>query len=334
MWKHRTRATVALAALALTVAGCSSTGGAQQDSSDGSTSGGGGGGVDTGADYTVAMVTHAPAGDTFFDIIRAGADEASAETGIEYTYANSDQPNEQATLIQNAVDSQVDAIAVSMPNVPALSEALGNAADAGIPVFAFNAGLSEYEDVGALAYFGQDESIAGGAAGERLTEEGAQNVLCVLQAQGQSQLEARCDGVADAFSGTVEKIYVTGTDLPSVQSTITAKLAEDPSIDTVLTLGAPFALTAVQSVDEAGSEAQVVTFDTNAELVGAIEDGDVTWAVDQQPFLQGYEAIDAAYLYLTNGNVLGGGEPVLTGPAFVDSDNVADVAAYAEAGTR
>ncbi|WP_299036389.1 substrate-binding domain-containing protein [uncultured Pseudokineococcus sp.] len=330
MWKPRTRATVVLAALALTAAGCSSSGGAPEAGSGGGESGGGSGDPQ----YTVAMVTHAAAGDTFFDIIRAGADVAAGESGVEYTYANSDQPNEQATLIQNAVDSQVDAIAVSMPNVPALTEALANAEAADIPVFAFNAGLSEYEDVGALAYFGQDEAIAGAAAGERLTEEGAQNVLCVLQAQGQAQLEARCDGVADAFGGAVEKLYVTGTDMPSVQSTITAKLAEDPSIDHVLTLGAPFALTAAQSVEEAGSEAAVVTFDTNAELVDAIESGDVQWAVDQQPYLQGYEAIDAAALYLSNGNVLGGGEAVLTGPAFVDQDNIASVAEYARAGTR
>jgi len=332
MWKPRTRATVVLAALALTAAGCSSGGGAPQENAEGGSTGGGGGSSDP--QYTVAMVTHAPAGDTFFDIIRAGADVAAEQSGVEYTYANSDQPNEQATLIQNAVDSGVDAIAVSMPNAAALSDALANAQTAGIPVFAFNAGLSDAESVGALAYFGQDESIAGAAAGERLTEDGAQNVLCVLQAQGQVQLEARCDGVAANFGGTLEKLYVTGTDMPSVQSTITAKLAEDPSIDRVLTLGAPFALTAVQSVDEASSEAQVVTFDTNADLVSAIESGDVQWAVDQQPYLQGYEAIDAAALYLSNGNVLGGGQPVLTGPAFVDQENVGEVAEYARAGTR
>ena len=43
------------------------------------------------------------------------------------------------------------------------------------------------------------------------------------------------------------------------------------------------------------------------------------WAVDQQPYLQGYESVDSLWLYLTNGNVLGGGLTVLTGPAFIDS---------------
>ena len=58
------------------------------------------------------------------------------------------------------------------------------------------------------------------------------------------------------------------------------------------------------------------------------------WAVDQQPYLQGYEAVDSLWLYLTNANVLGGGQTVLTGPSFIDSSNVAQVAQYAERGTR
>ncbi len=56
------------------------------------------------------------------------------------------------------------------------------------------------------------------------------------------------------------------------------------------------------------------------------------WAVDQQPYLQGYESVDALWLYLTNGNILGGGQTVLTGPAFVDSSNVAQIAQYAASG--
>lgn len=56
------------------------------------------------------------------------------------------------------------------------------------------------------------------------------------------------------FSGETENLCVNGSDMPSVKSTITAKLKQDTSIDEVVTLGAPFALTAMQSVDDAGSE--------------------------------------------------------------------------------
>jgi simple sugar transport system substrate-binding protein len=334
MNRGRFRVTAALVgALVLGLAGCSSTGGAQDDGDSGDS--GGGQAANTPA-FKVAMITHAPEGDTFFDIIRKGADAAAAKDNITYTYAADDNAGNQATLVQNAVDQGVDAIAVSMPNADALSGALANAQAAGIPVVGFNAGFDDWQQFGFVGYFGQNETIAGNAAGERLASEGAKKVLCVLQAQGQVQLEARCAGVAEGMgsSGSVENIYVTGTDMSSVQSTITAKLQQDPSIDHVITLGAPFALGVVNSIEESGSSAVLTTFDTNADLVGAIKDGKVAWAIDQQPYLQGYEAIDSLWLYLNNGNTIGGGEATLTGPAFVDDSNIDSVYEYAQGGTR
>ncbi|MEZ0164502.1 substrate-binding domain-containing protein [Kineococcus sp. LSe6-4] len=325
----RTAAMLAVAALGL--AACSSSGGAADDNGGDS-----GGAVADTPRFKVAMITHGSAGDTFFDIVRKGADAAAAKDNIEYQYSNNDNATQQATLVQNAVDAKVDAIAVAMPNAAALAPAIKNAEAAGIPVVGFNTGKNEWKDLGLIGYFGQDETVAGTAAGQRLVSEGAKKVLCVIQTQGQSALEERCKAVTSGVggSGSVETIYVNGTDAPSVQSTITAKLQQDPSIDHVITLGAPIALIATQSITEAGSSAKLATFDTNAELVDAIKNGKVEWSVDQQPYLQGYLAIDSLWLYLNNGNTIGGGQPTLTGPAFIDSSNIDAIATYAKAGNR
>ena len=60
----------------------------------------------------------------------------------------------------------------------------------------------------------------------------------------------------------------------------------------------------------------------------------MAFAIDQQQYLQGYLPILALYLYVTNGNVIGGGQPILTGPGFITSENVDEVAELAEGGTR
>ncbi len=156
---------------------------------------------------------------------------------------------------------------------------------ADIPVVALNAGMEDWKDMGVLSFFGQDDELAGEAAGERLTEEKAGKTLCVIQEQGHVGLEARCKGVASTFDKS-EKIYVKGTDTADVQSTITAKLQDDTAITHVLTLGAPFALIAQKSVGEAGSKAKVATFDLNDEALQQIKDGKIEWAVDQQPYVQ------------------------------------------------
>ncbi|HYJ57302.1 MAG TPA: substrate-binding domain-containing protein [Mycobacterium sp.] len=315
--------------LAMGIVSCSSTGGAPQGSGEG---GGGGGTVDT-PRMTIAMITHEVPGDSFWDLIRKGAETAAKKDNIELRYSNDPEAPNQANLVQSAVDSDVDGIAVTLAKPDAMKAAVAAAEAKGIPIVAFNSGLEDWQAMGVKEYFGQDEFIAGQAAGKRLTEDGATKAICVIQEQGHVGLEARCAGVKETFPAT-ETLNVNGKDMPSVESTITAKLQQDPSIDMVVTLGAPFALTAVQSAKNAGSTTKVGTFDTNAALVDAIQGGTVQWAIDQQPYLQGYLAIDGLWLYVNNKNLIGGGEPTLTGPSFIDKSNIDAVAELAKGGTR
>lgn len=282
----------------------------------------------------VAMVSHGAPGDTFWDLVRKGAEDAAKKDNIELRYSSDPQAPNQANLVQSAIDSGVDGIAVTLPNAQAIGPAAKAAVDAGIPVVGLNAGMNDYQDYGLTGFFGQDEKVAGTLAGERLKEEGAKKVLCVIHEQGNSSQEARCQGVKDGAGANVENLYVNGQDLTSVTSTIQAKLAQDPSVDYVMSLVAPVGLAAVNSVKDAGSQAKVATFDTNAELVEAIKDGRIRFAVDQQPYVQGYMAVDSLWLAMCNGSTIGGGRPVYTGPAFVDKGNVDKIEEAAKAGLR
>ena len=317
-----------VATIALLAAACSEGGSTETD--------GGGGGGNSGADnsgYTIAMVTHEAPGDSFWDKIRAGAEQAAANSGIELVYSNDDDPGAQSTLIQNAIDSNVDGIATTLATPDALAGAVGDARDAGIPVVAFNSGIDQYEQLGAQMYFGSDENLAGSTAGERIAEDGGQHPLCVIQAAGSVALEARCAGVKSAVPGT-ENIQVDGTDDSAVVSSLQAKLAEDPSIDYIVTLGAPIALDALQAMEASGSEAKLITFDLNADAAQRIKDGDIVFSIDQQPYVQGYLAVQSLYLNLKNGNDIGGGQAVLTGPSFVDQENIDTILPFAQNNTR
>lgn len=313
-----------LAAVVLMVAGCSSSGGKAATEASGDT-----------PRMKIAMITFAAPGDTFWDIVRQGAEEAAGRFDIDFEYSSDPQVSNQATLVQNAIDKKVDGIALAMANPEGLKGAIDKAKAAGIPVVGFNSGITKWKDVGVMEYFGTDETLAGTAFGNRLNEVGAKHALCVIMEQGHIALETRCASLKAAFRGNAETIYVNGQNMSEVEASVTSKLQADPSIDYVVTLGAQFALTALKSVDASGSGAKVATFDTNKDLVAAIEDGRVQWAVDQQPYLQGFLPLQALWLYKNNGNVIGGGsEPVLTGPTFVDKDNIADIADFAAKGTR
>ncbi|MEW2246347.1 MULTISPECIES: sugar ABC transporter substrate-binding protein [unclassified Streptomyces] len=320
------------AAAALTLAGCSSSSGGKKAEEGG---GAASAGKATTPRMTVALVTHQSPGDTFWDIVRKGAEAAAAKDNIKLVYSADPNAGGQANLVQNAIDQKVDGIAITLAKPDAMKSVVAKARSAGIPVVGLNSGVSDWKKLGLLEFFGQDETVAGEAFGKKLNEVGAKKAVCVIQEQGNIGLTQRCDGVKKTFSGSVENLYVNGTDMPSVKATITAKLKQDSGLDYVVTLGAPFALTAVQSVGDAGSKAKVATFDLNKDLTKAIQNGTIQFAVDQQPYLQGYLAIDSLWLYKNNGNYSGGGEqPVLTGPAFVDKSNVDQVAQYAAKGTR
>ncbi|MEV2214826.1 sugar ABC transporter substrate-binding protein [Streptomyces sp. NPDC050997] len=333
---HRHNRAAILTATVLTgtllAAGCSSSSGGKKSEEGGAAASAGK--ADT-PRMTVALVTHASPGDTFWDLVRKGAQAAAAKDNVKLVYSSDPSAGNQANLVQNAIDQKVDGIALTAAKPGAMKDVVGKANAAGIPVVGFNSGVDDWKKLGMLEYFGQDENIAGQAFGQRLNQLGAKHALCVIQEQGQVALEARCAGLKKGFSGKTDILYVNGTDMPSVKSTITAKLSQDKSIDQVVTLGAPIALTSVQSLSDAGSKAKLATFDLNKELVKAVQDGSVEFAVDQQPYLQGYLAVDALWLYKTNGNFSGGGTaPVLTGPAFIDKTNVDKVAQFAAKGTR
>lgn len=287
-----------------------------------------------GKQLTFAMITHAQPGDTFWDVIRKGANAAAEKDHVKLLYLAAPEGPKEAQLIQNAIDQHVDGIALTLAFPDAEAPTVKAAIAAGIPVVGFNAGVDQWKAQGLLGYAGQDETVAGKAVGEQLNKDGAKNVVCLDQQQGAVQLEARCDGIKATFKGKLQVLYVTGYDMPTVKARAEAKLQQDPSIDYVVTLGAPFAPVVLDAIAAANSKAKVGTFDMSPVAINLIVQGKLQWAIDQQPYVEGYEAVDMLWLNKTNGDTVGGGQPVLTGPFFVTKENAAAVAKFAKVGTR
>lgn len=326
------RALGAVLAVVLAAAGCSSTGGkrAEERAAEAAE---GRAAVNT-PRWTFAMVTHSGDGDTFWDIVQKGAEQAAVKDNINFLYSHNDEANQQAQLVQTAIDKKVDGLIVSLAKPDAMKSVIAKAVKAGIPVVTVNSGSAESKEFGALTHIGQDEAIAGEAVGDELNKRDRKKALCVLHEQGNVGHEQRCAGAKKTFDGTMQNLYVDGTNMPDVTASIEAKLQSDKSIDAVVTLGAPFADAAVQAKQTAGSKAEVDTFDLNAKVATGLQTDKLGFAVDQQPYLQGYEAVDLLWLYRYNRNVLGGGLPVLTGPQIITKDDADALADYTKRGTR
>ncbi len=288
------------------------------------------------ADIKLCMYTHGDGGG-FWSVAKKGAEKAAEDLGVTLDYQESNNdPEKQAQLIEAGVTSGCQGIAVSAPVPDALEGALAKATEAGIPIVTMNSGSSVFAELGAFTHVGQDEFIAGQEAGKQFTELGATKVLCPIQEANNVGLQERCDGAKDTF-GEVETLQLSAglDDMARSAAEVQAKLEADPSIDAVFALNADIATgAAMPAADAVGRDLIIGTVDLSGDAVQAIKDGDMAFAIDQQQYAQGYLPIVLLYLNKINGHVLGGGQPMYTGPGFVTADNAELVQKLAEEGTR
>jgi simple sugar transport system substrate-binding protein len=287
---------------------------------------------------TFGLAVHAnPAVDPFWSVVLKGAQDAANQYGITLKAGGSGTPSEQAQLIQTYTAAKVDGLIVSLANPDAMKDSVTAAVAAGIPVITINSGVDVYKQFGAITHVGQTERVAGQGAGEQFNNAGAKKVLCIVHEEANIGLTQRCQGLADTFKGQTEVFSVASTGVSNVAGTLSAiqnKITSDKSFDAILTLNPVIAIAARDAIKASGGTQKLGTFDLSPDVLDAVTNGQILFAIDQQQYLQGYLPVVFLYLYKTNLNTVGGGLPVLTGPGIVDKSNAAQIKALSAKGTR
>lgn len=290
--------------------------------------------------YRIVVVTHGQASDPFWSVVKNGVDAAAADmrVTVEYQAPATFDMVAMAQLIDAAVASEPDGLVVSVPDADALGPSITAAIDAGIPVISINSGSDVAEALGVLAHIGQTEYEAGYGGGLRMAEAGVTNALCINQEVGNAGLDLRCQGFADALAesgGTSTVLAVDLADPTGTQNTVSAALAANEGVNGILALGPTGSTPTLAALEAEGllGTIPLATFDLSPEVLAAVRDGNMLFAIDQQQYTQGYLAIVYMTLYLENlntpGNIL-----IPTGPGFVTKDTAARVIDLAAAGTR
>jgi simple sugar transport system substrate-binding protein len=318
---------------ALAAAACNGGGG------DGDGDGDGGGGV-TQRDFRFVVVTHGQASDPFWSVAANGVDAAAEDMGVEVEYQAPETFDMVAMseLIDAAVASQPDGLVVSIPDADALGPSIQAAVDAGIPVISMNSGSDVFADLGVLVHVGQTEFEAGLIAGQRFAEEGVQEAICINQEVGNAALDLRCEGFFEGLGQQGEVVPVDLNDPAGTTETVAGVLQQNPNVDGILTLGPTGATPTLEALREADrlGEVAFATFDLSPEVLTAISDGDMLFAIDQAQYLQGYLPIVFLTKYLETGAIPLGREDrvVMTGPQIVTADTADEVLQYSEEGIR
>jgi simple sugar transport system substrate-binding protein len=286
-------------------------------------------------DIRLVVVTHGQASDPFWSVVKNGVDAAAQDMGVTVEYRAPDTFDmvQMGQLIDAAVASQPDGLAVSVPDAEALGDKIQGAIAAGIPVVSLNSGSDVREELGIIAHVGQTEYEAGLGAGKRMAEEGVSNGLCINQEVGNVALDLRCQGFTDGLGGSVEVLAVE-MDPTAIQSAVEAKLAGGGDVGGILTLGPSAAEPTLAALQSMGVLENMVfgTFDLSPAVLEAIAAGDMDFAIDQQQYLQGYLAVvflaqNAKYGVMPTGTVM-------TGPGFVTQETAEQVIELSAKGIR
>lgn len=313
------------------------------------------------ANERYVLISHAPDSDAFWNTIKNAVTQAGEDFGVQVDYRN--PPNgdlaDMARLLEQAAARNYDGVAFDIADPDVLTKPAMRVAAKRIPIVTINSGTAqESAKLGGIMHIGQPEYDAGKAAGERAKAAGIKSFVCVNHYVTNVASFERCKGFADAIGVDARSSMIdSGIDPTVVASKVSAYLRNHPGTQAVLALGPPSAEPSLQALQKMGlaGKTYFAVFDLSPAVIDGIRKGYVNFAIDQQPYLQGYVAIaalaiahesntrdPAAIITALKANPQYQArlktyalEPVYTkdgissGPAFVTKDNVETVAKYA-----
>ncbi len=295
-----------------------------------------------------SMVAHGGVGNPFWIVVIKGMEDACALLSADCAWLADpvDNVDDMAGYWDDALARNPAGIGTTVPNPEVIRDAVVRADEAGIPVIAFNtadpnAGTDQALPI--LFYIGANEFLGGRSNAQRVLAEAAADGVtiakgvCPIQEVGHSGLEARCAGVRSVFEEngiTLDGLTITN-DVTESAGTLNDYFTANADTNAAFFLGpnpsSSFNLY-LQEAGRAPREIYATTHDTSAEIYTMIQEGYLLQAIDQQPYLQGFETI--MWLYLNSQFALAPGGDILTGPGVVDLSNVDAIVELTAAGYR
>jgi simple sugar transport system substrate-binding protein len=294
------------------------------------------------------MVSHGGVGNPFWIVVIKGMEDACGILAADCAWLADpvDNVDDMAGYWDDALAANPDGIGTTVPNPEVIRDAVGRANEAGLPVIAFNtadpnAGTDQALPL--LFYIGANEFLGGRSNANRVLAEAAADGVtitrgvCPIQEVGHSGLEARCAGVRSVFeeAGIPLDGLTINNDVTESAGILADYFTANADANAAFFLGpnpsSSFNLY-VQESGRAPREIYATTHDTSSEIYQMLKDGYLVQAVDQQPYLQGFETI--MWLYLNTRYALAPGGDILTGPGVIDLSNVDAIIELTAAGYR
>jgi simple sugar transport system substrate-binding protein len=292
--------------------------------------------------YKIAVVVHGGEADPFWKPVQRGVKDASElypDVEVTYTGTTVFSVEEFMNNLETAIASKPDALVCTLAVPEAMDETLRKVIDAGLPVVAINApDLREpvSERIPVLTYIGEDSYFIGvTAAKETLKRVTPKRAVFCSHHRDAANIDARGRGWVD----TMTEQGITAESAPVAEPVNAEQAAEDvaaylkdhPDTDVLFISNTAITEAVIKRLVadgvDVGNSIKIAQMDISAAILEYVQDGMIMFAMDQQPYLQGYMGVVFAYLSVKYG-FTPPPAPLSTGPAVVTAADINPAKGY------
>jgi ribose transport system substrate-binding protein len=282
--------------------------------------------ADTGSKKKIAIIVKGTE-NVFYQSVKAGADAAAKETGVEYYFTGSSAGetdiNGQVSLVENAISQKVSGIIIAASDAKALVPVTEKAIAAGIPVIVIDSGLQTDKYTSFLT---TDNVAAANAAGESLAKmlNGKGKVAIVNFVAGAQGAIEREKGFKDAMAKypgiEVLQTQYYNNDKQKALSLTQDILTANPDLDAIFACNEPGTVGVGRALKEKNNRKVIeIGFDSSDDIIPLIKDGYLKGTIVQMPYNMGYLGVKAMVDKLNGKEVVKNQD---TGFTFVTPENM------------
>jgi simple sugar transport system substrate-binding protein len=268
----------------------------------------------------------------FFVATQYGIQDACAFFGCDYQWTGSETAvvGEMVNAMNVAIAGGADAVGIAIVDPTAFNGPVTAALQAGIPTFAYNADAPASSGNQRLAYIGQDLYRSGFLMGQRIANTiGEGHVALFIATPGQLNIQPRIDGAIAAIKASGKPItteaIATGATIDEELPKVKAYYLGNQSVKGMYAVDAGSTQCVGQTIHDFGLAAKGIHgggFDLVPRTLEYINQGDLDFAIDQQPYLQGFYTVMEMVMFLASGGLVGPSD-INTGLKFVTKGAVA-----------
>jgi simple sugar transport system substrate-binding protein len=283
--------------------------------------------------YKFTFVNHVTT-NSFFTPTQYGMADAANLLGIPtplWTGSAVSSVSQMVTAFDQAIAARVNGIASTLIDPVAFNAPTDHALSKGIPVISYNA--DELKN-NRLAYIGQNNLTAGAAAAARIAKAVPKGSLVgmVIATPGSGNIQPRIDGALPILkaAGLHTEVVAGGALEPGEITAVEAWYTGHKDVKFLYSVDDGDSVAVADTIKKYNLKGKVggSGWDVEVPVLQGVKDGELSFTIDQQAYLQGFIPTIQLFLYQISAGLM---KPCNTdtGLGFVTSANVAPYLAHA-----